>query len=94
MASYQRGTCNRGSRLGELPRGSESGYAQNLTSFGVGYFTINTYNGDGIFQKEILDAMPAVEETEFVRHVRFQHPLKVMMDGKKQEGVVILPAEG
>ena len=69
-------------------------FFQNLTSFGVGYFTINTYNGDGIFQKEILDAMPAVEETEFVRHVRFQHPLKVMMDGKKQEGVVILPAEG
>ena len=68
-------------------------FFQNLTSFGVGYFTINTYTGDGVFQKEILDQMPAVEETQHVRHVRFNAPLKVMMDGKKQEGVVTLPME-
>ena len=68
-------------------------FFQNLTSFGVGYFTINTYTGDGVLQTEILDSMPAVEETEFVRHVRFDHPLKIMMDGKKQHGVVLLPAE-
>ncbi len=65
-------------------------FFQNLTSFGVGYFTINTYTGDGIFQKEVLDSMPAIDETNHVRHVRFDHPLKVMMDGKKQEGVVLL----
>ena len=68
-------------------------FFQNLTSFGVGYFTINTYTGDGLFQKEVLDAMPAVEETEYVRHVRFERPLKIMMDGKKQTGVVLLPEE-
>jgi hypothetical protein len=66
-------------------------FFQNLTSFGVGYFTINTYTGDGIFQKDVLDQMPAIEETTYVRHVRFERPLKVMMDGKKQEGVVLLP---
>ena len=66
-------------------------FFQNLTSFGVGYFTINTYTGDGVLQKELLDQMPAVEETEFVRHVRFDRPLKIMMDGKKQHGVVLLP---
>jgi phosphoenolpyruvate synthase/pyruvate phosphate dikinase len=69
-------------------------FFQNLTSFGVGYFTINTYTGDGVFQKELLDQMPAVYETEHVRHVRFMSPLKVMMDGKKQEGVVLLPTAG
>ena len=68
-------------------------FFQNLTSFGVGYFTINTYTGDGVLQKEILDSMPAIEETEYVRHVRFEHPLKVMMDGKKQTGVVLLPKQ-
>ncbi len=68
-------------------------FFQNLTSFGVGYFTINTYTGDGVLQKEILDAMPAVEETQFVRHVRFDRPLKILMDGKKQHGVVLLPAQ-
>ena len=64
-------------------------FFQNLTSFGVGYFTINTYNNDGIFRQDILDQMHAVEETEFVRHVRFPHPLKIMMDGKRQIGVVV-----
>ncbi|MGM9707472.1 MAG: PEP/pyruvate-binding domain-containing protein [Prevotella sp.] len=67
-------------------------FFQNLTSFGVGYFTINTYNGDGIFRQDILDAMPAVEETQYVRHVRFERPLKIMMDGKKQLGVALLPS--
>ena len=68
-------------------------FFQNLTSFGVGYFTINTYSGEGIFQQEVLDALPAIDETEYVRHVRFQQPLRIMMDGKKQHGVVLLPTE-
>ena len=66
-------------------------FFQNLTSFGVGYFTINTFTGDGVLQQKVLDALPAVEETQFVRHVRFEKPLKIMMDGKKQHGVVLLP---
>ena len=68
-------------------------FFQNLTSFGVGYFTINTYTGDGVMQRDVLDAMPAVDETQYVRHVRFERPLKIMMDGKKQHGVVLLPQE-
>jgi len=66
-------------------------FFQNLTSFGVGYFTIDTNRpGEGgMLRKDILDAMPAVEETPYVRHVRFERPLRIMMDGKKQEGVVI-----
>ena len=64
-------------------------FFQNLTSFGVGYFTINTYVGDGLLRGDILDAMPAVDETQYVRHVRFEHPLRIMMDGKKQEAVVL-----
>ncbi len=65
-------------------------FFQNLTSFGVGYFTINAYLNDGLFRRDVLDAMPAVDETQYVRHVRFDRPLKIMMDGKKQEGVIIL----
>ena len=68
-------------------------FFQNLTSFGVGYFTINTFTGDGILQTSVLDALPAIEETEHVRHVRFPHPIKIMMDGKKQHGVALLPQE-
>ena len=63
-------------------------FFQNLTSFGVGYFTIDPDRGNGMFRKDILDAMPAVEETPFVRHVRFPQSLAIVIDGKKQIGVV------
>lgn len=63
-------------------------FFQNLTSFGVGYFTIDENRNDGCFHKATLDAMPAVEETEHVRVVRFEKGLRIMMDGKKGEGVV------
>ena len=67
-------------------------FFQNLTSFGVGYFTVDTTRADGgLFRKDLLDLMPAVEETRYVRHVRFSSPLRIMMDGKKQEGVVLVP---
>ena len=68
-------------------------FFQNLTSFGVGYFTIDTNTADGMLRSDILDAMPAVEETRYVRHVRFDKPLRVMMDGMRQEGVVMLPGQ-
>ena len=69
-------------------------FFQNLTSFGVGYFTVDTNTGEGGFvNKNMLDAMPAVEETQYVRHVRFDRPLRILMDGKKQEGAVLHPQE-
>lgn len=64
-------------------------FFQNLTSFGVGYFTIDENRNDGCFHKATLDAMPVVEETEHVRVVRFEKGLRIMMDGKKGEGVVV-----
>ncbi|MBO5467976.1 MAG: phosphoenolpyruvate synthase [Prevotella sp.] len=68
-------------------------FFQNLTSFGVGYFTINAYINDGLYRQDMLDSMPAINETQYVRHVRFEKPLKIMMDGKKQKGVVMLPED-
>jgi hypothetical protein len=65
-------------------------FFQNLTSMGVGYFTINDFIGDGIYCQSLLNAMPAVEETAHVRHVRFEKPLTIKIDGMKKEGVVVL----
>ncbi len=62
-------------------------FFQNLTSLGVGYFTID--KDKGFYHQEILDDMPAVEETPHLRHVHFDAPLKILMDGKKQVGAVI-----
>ena len=68
-------------------------FFQNLTSFGVGYFTIDTNQSadqGGMVRKDLLDAMPAVEETQYVRHVRFKRPLRILMDGTKQEGAITM----
>lgn len=69
-------------------------FFQNLTSFGVGYFTVDENKGMGFFNKDILDEMPAVFETAHVRCVRFDSAMHIMMDGMKQEGVVMKPESG
>ena len=66
-------------------------FFQNLPSFGVGYFTVNPFKGDGWFDEAFLNAQPAVEETEYLRHVRFDAPITIKMDGKKSLGVVLKP---
>lgn len=63
-------------------------FFQNLTSFGVGYFTINAYMNDGLYNQELLNSMLAVEETKYLRWVHFDKPLAVKMNGKKKIGVV------
>lgn len=67
-------------------------FFQNLTSFGVGYFTVNPFKGDGWFDEAFLNARPAVEETEYLRHVRFDAPITIKMDGRRSLGVVLKPA--
>ncbi len=66
-------------------------FFQNLTSFGVGYFTVNAFRKDGVYDQEYLDSLPAVEETAYLRHVHFDVPLLVKMDGRKNRGVVMKP---
>lgn len=66
-------------------------FFQNLTSLSVGYFTINPHIEDGMFDKKFLDAQEAVFETEFIRHIRFEKPLMIKIDGKKRKGVVLKP---
>ena len=66
-------------------------FFQNMTSFGVGYMTVNPYAGDGVLDFETLDAMEAVEQTEYVRHVRFDSALTICIDGVKNRAVVNKP---
>lgn len=63
-------------------------FFQNLTSFGVGYLTINPFMGDGRFDAARLDRMEALYESTFVRHVRFPAPLYIYIDGRKNKGIV------
>ncbi len=64
-------------------------FFQNLTSFNVGYINVNPFahSADSL-DFSVLDALPAVEETEFVRHVRFPEDLQICVDGKKSKAMV------
>ncbi|HJS59982.1 MAG TPA: PEP/pyruvate-binding domain-containing protein [Vicinamibacteria bacterium] len=64
-------------------------FFQNITSFDVGYFTINPDAGDGFVDWEWLAAQPALSETSCVRHLRLERPLVVEMNGRRNEGVVL-----
>ena len=80
-------------------------FFQNLTSLGVGYFTIDVnHDREGnpvknevyanaeleILNRVYLDSLPAEHETKYLRHVRLPKPCTIKMDGMKQEGVVVL----
>lgn len=66
-------------------------FFQNLTSLGIGYLTINPFIDDGKFDREYLDSLEAVHESNYLRHIRFKVPLKVCIDGKNSRGIVIRP---
>ncbi|NSW45510.1 MAG: phosphoenolpyruvate synthase [Bacteroidales bacterium] len=68
-------------------------FFQNLTSFRVGYFTINPYMNDGYYDVDFLMNSKAVFEDEYIKHVRFYNPCVVMIDGKSNHGVVFKPKE-
>ena len=63
-------------------------FFQNLTSFGVGYLTINPFQGDGRFDIAQLDTQPALYESAYVRHVRFPEPLYIFVDGRKNRAII------
>ncbi len=66
-------------------------FFQNLTSFGVGYFTINPSSSDGIYDIDFLNKQPAIYESEFLRIVKFSEPLSIGINGMKGVGVVAKP---
>ncbi len=68
-------------------------FFQNLTSMGVGYFTINPASADGVYNIDYLNSRPAIYESEAVRIVKFSHPLAIGINGVKGEGVVAKPDE-
>jgi hypothetical protein len=66
-------------------------FFQNLTSFGVGYFTINPSSYDGLYDIDFLNDINAVYESEHVRVVKFPLPLVIAINGLKSVGIVAKP---
>ena len=67
-------------------------FFQNLTSFNAGYVNVDPFTRPGdCADFDALDALPAVEETPFVRHIRLDKPLTLCVDGRTGEAVIRLP---
>ena len=69
-----------------------SHFFQNLTAFQVGYFTVNPDAGEGFVDWQRLRSQPVVEEEGCVRHLHFEAPLAVVMNGKSSQGMIFKPA--
>ncbi|MBQ0068952.1 MAG: phosphoenolpyruvate synthase, partial [Bacteroidales bacterium] len=68
-----------------------SHFFQNLTSFGVGYFTVGEADDNSVLDMEFLNSCTAVYDSEYVRIVKFDTPLNVAINGLKGVGVVQKP---
>jgi CheY-like chemotaxis protein len=68
-------------------------FFQNLITFQIGYLTINSSDSENYLDWDWLAGLKAVSETEYVRHVRLEHPLKILIDGRTGKGIVLKPAE-
>lgn len=69
-------------------------FFQNITSFGLGYFTIHAREGKGSLDLAWLDQQSAESETEHLRHLRFGDPLEIVVDSREGRGVVWKPGLG
>jgi len=66
-------------------------FFQNLTSLNIGYFTVNQDTGEGFVDWDWLANCQAAEEIGSVRHLRFDEPVVVTMNGTKQHGLIRKP---
>lgn len=72
----------------DLSQGSH--FFHNLISFRVLYLSLR-HDGPYRVDWEWLEHLPAVTETQFVRHVRSERPLVVRVDGRSRRGVILKP---
>jgi phosphoenolpyruvate synthase/pyruvate phosphate dikinase len=67
-----------------LDASSGSHFFHNVTSMNVGYFTVQPELSYSYINYKILDNQPLVFQGEYFKHVRFETPMKVKMDGRKR----------
>lgn len=63
-------------------------FFQNLTSFKVGYLTINPFINEGLFDIDYLNDQDAIFENQWLRHVQFKSPLTILIDGKENKAII------
>jgi hypothetical protein len=75
----------------EVEPSQGSHFFQNITSFRVGYFTVDAAHKIGFIDWDWLLAQPAIQELEFAKHLQFKNPLSVRINGHKNIGIILKP---
>jgi len=70
-----------------------SHFFHNITAFRIGYLTVQTGKGDAFIDWDLLEASPAETETKYVRHLRFDEPLPVLLDGRQGRAAILRPGQ-
>lgn len=70
-----------------------SHFFQNLTSFMIGYFTVNAFNDDGFIDWDWLLSIKPFQEMNFTRHLRFENPFTIRMNGHENKGIILKPKD-
>jgi CheY-like chemotaxis protein len=71
-----------------------SHFFQNLNTFLVGYYTVQSSDSRSFIDWDWLLAQPAVEEKGYTKHLRFKRPVVVIMSGHQNKGIIIKPESG
>jgi hypothetical protein len=77
----------------DLPMEPSQGthFFHNMTSAGIGYFSLGASNEMEFVQWDMLRGLPGEEVARGIRHVRLRQPVSVRMDGQTQQGLIALP---
>jgi len=68
-----------------------SHFFQNLTSFMIGYFTVNSFKDEGFVDWDWLSQQPVKNEKKYTKHLRLKDPLTIKMNGQQNKGIIIKP---
>ncbi len=67
-----------------------SHFFHNVTSMKVGYFSVDESSHEGTINWDKLSEQHVIEKGRYFRHVRFEKPLLIRMDGRKGIAVISL----
>jgi hypothetical protein len=68
-----------------------SHFFQNLTTFMVFYFTVNSFKDEGFFDWEWLLKLPFQNKKEYTLHTRLEKPLMIKVNGHENRGIILKP---
>lgn len=67
-----------------------SHFFHNVTSMNVGYFSVKNDASGSYINWDTLDNQKVISTTKYFKHIRFDKPLKILMDGRSQSAAIMM----